>query len=143
MTALERRVLKLEARLGLKVPEPWERPGWEAMSADEQLAAAEEYARQYPHSRIAKLFQALEAMTDAELAALIAEADGAFIQRVGVIPVAERIAFAAACALALAARRTIPLVPTDPHACDAVARKGHVRLLWLREFVRITGAHLV
>jgi len=75
MTALQRRVLKLEARLGLTVPAPWERPGWEAMSEAEQFGAVEDYVAAYPHSAFAQRWRALESLTDAELEALIAEAD--------------------------------------------------------------------
>jgi predicted nucleic acid-binding protein len=35
-----------------------------------------------------------------------------------------------AFALALTERLTIRLVTTDPHAFDAVEKKGHVRFLW-------------
>ena len=55
-----------------------------------------------------------------------------FIQRVGVMKVAERIAFANAFALALAERLNIPLVTTDHHEFDAIKRKGHFRCMWLR-----------
>jgi hypothetical protein len=143
MTALQRRVLRLEARLGMAVPEPWERLGWETMSDAEQLRVVEDYVAAYPHSHMAQQLRALEALTDAELEALVAEADDAFIQRVGVIKVEERIAFADAFALALAERLNIPLVTTAHYEFDAVERKGHVRFMWLREFLRITGAHLV
>ena len=60
------------------------------------------------------------------------EADDAFIQRVGIIKVEERVSFADAFALALAERLSIPLVTTDHHEFDAVERKGHFRFLWLR-----------
>jgi predicted nucleic acid-binding protein len=60
------------------------------------------------------------------------DADDAFIQRVGVIKVEERIPFADAFALALAERLDIPLVTTDHHEFDASERKGHVRFMWLR-----------
>ena len=60
------------------------------------------------------------------------EADDAFIQRVGIMKVEERVSFADAFALALAERLSIPLVTTDHHELDAVERKGHVRFLWLR-----------
>jgi len=129
MTALQRRVLKLEARLGLTVPEPWELPGWKAMSDAEQWRVAEDYVAPYPHSAFAQRWRALETLTDAELEALIAEADDAFIQRVGVIKVEEPISFAAAFAFALAERLNIPLVTTAHHAFDAVERKGPVRLM--------------
>jgi predicted nucleic acid-binding protein len=59
------------------------------------------------------------------------EADDAFIQRVGIIKVEERVSFADAFALALAERLSIPLVTTDHHEFDAVERKGHFRFLWL------------
>lgn len=64
--------------------------------------------------------------------ALRRDADDAFIQRVGVLKVEERISFADAFALALAERLSIPLVTTDHHEFDAVERKGHIRFLWLR-----------
>ena len=60
------------------------------------------------------------------------EAGDAFIQRVGIIKVEERVSFADAFALALAERLSIPLVTTDHHEFDAVGRKGHFRFLWLR-----------
>jgi predicted nucleic acid-binding protein len=60
------------------------------------------------------------------------DADDAFIQRVGVMKVEERISFADAFALALAERLNIPLVTTDHHEFDAIERKGHFRFLWLR-----------
>jgi predicted nucleic acid-binding protein len=60
------------------------------------------------------------------------EADDAFIQRVGIIKVEERVSFADAFALALSERLGIPLVTTDHHEFDAVERKGHFRFLWLR-----------
>ena len=60
------------------------------------------------------------------------DADDAFMQRVGVIKVEERISFADAFALALAERLPIPLITTDYHEFDAVERKGHFRFMWLR-----------
>lgn len=60
------------------------------------------------------------------------EADDAFIQRVGIIKVEERVSFADAFAPALTERLSIPLVTTDHHEFDAVERKGHFRFLWLR-----------
>jgi predicted nucleic acid-binding protein len=60
------------------------------------------------------------------------EADDAFIQRVGIIKVEERVSFADAFALALSERLGIPLVTTDHHEFDAVERKEHFRFLWLR-----------
>ena len=60
------------------------------------------------------------------------DADDAFIQRVGVIKVEERVSFADAFALALAERLNVPLVTTDHHEFDAVEQKGHFRFLWLR-----------
>jgi hypothetical protein len=63
--------------------------------------------------------------------ALRRDADDAFIQRVSVMKMAERIAVADARALALAERLNIPLVTTDHHAFDAVEQKGHFRVLWL------------
>ena len=60
------------------------------------------------------------------------DADDAFIQRVGVVKVEERISFADAFALALAERLNIPLVTTDHHKFDAIERKGHFRFMWLR-----------
>jgi predicted nucleic acid-binding protein len=64
--------------------------------------------------------------------ALRRDADDAFIQRVGVIKVEERISFADAFALALAERLNIPLVTTDHHEFDAIERKGYFRFMWLR-----------
>jgi predicted nucleic acid-binding protein len=58
--------------------------------------------------------------------------DDAFIQRVGILKVEERISFADAFALALAERLTIPLVTTDHHEFDAIERKGRFRFLWVR-----------
>jgi predicted nucleic acid-binding protein len=58
------------------------------------------------------------------------EAGDAFIQRVGIIKVEERVSFADA--FALAERLSIPLVTIDHHEFDAVERKGHFRFLWLR-----------
>jgi predicted nucleic acid-binding protein len=60
------------------------------------------------------------------------DADDAFIQRVGVIKVEERVSFADAFALALAECLNVPLVTTDHHEFDAVESKGHFRFLWLR-----------
>jgi predicted nucleic acid-binding protein len=60
------------------------------------------------------------------------DAGDAFIQRVGVMNVEERISFADAFALALAERLNIPLITTDHHEFDAVEQKGHFRILWLR-----------
>ena len=74
MTALQRRVHKLEARLGLTVPAPWELPGWEALSDAEQLRVVEDYVAAYPHSHMAQQLRALETLTDAELEALLAAA---------------------------------------------------------------------
>jgi predicted nucleic acid-binding protein len=64
--------------------------------------------------------------------ALRRDTDDAFIQRVGVLKVEERISFADAFALALAERLNIPLITTDHHEFDAIERKGRVRFLWLR-----------
>ena len=64
--------------------------------------------------------------------ALRRDTDDAFIQRVGVLKVEERISFADGFALALAERLNIPLVTTDHHEFDAIERKGHFRLMWLR-----------
>jgi PIN domain nuclease of toxin-antitoxin system len=60
------------------------------------------------------------------------DADDAFVQRVGVIKVEERISFADAFALALVERLHVPLITTDHHEFDAVERKGHFRFVWLR-----------
>ena len=64
--------------------------------------------------------------------ALRRDADDVYIQRVGVIKVAERVSFADAFALALAERLRVPLITTDHHEFDAVERKGHFHFLWLR-----------
>ena len=64
--------------------------------------------------------------------ALRRDADNVYIQRVGVIKVAERVSFADAFALALAERLRVPLITTDHHEFDAVERKGHFHFLWLR-----------
>jgi predicted nucleic acid-binding protein len=64
--------------------------------------------------------------------ALRRDADDVYIQRVGVIKVAERVSFADAFALALAERLRVPLITTDHHEFDAIERKGHFRFLWLR-----------
>jgi predicted nucleic acid-binding protein len=58
--------------------------------------------------------------------------DDAFIQRVGILKVEERISFADAFALALAERLNIPLVTTDHHEFDAIEWKGRFRFLWVR-----------
>ena len=60
------------------------------------------------------------------------DADDAFIQRVGIIKVEERVSFADAFALALAERCRVPLLTTDHHEFDPIAQKGHFRFLWLR-----------
>jgi len=60
------------------------------------------------------------------------DTDDAFIQRVGVIKVEERVSFADAFALALAERLNVPLITTDHHEFDAIEQKGHFRFLWLR-----------
>ena len=52
--------------------------------------------------------------------ALRRDADDTFIQRVGVIKVAERVSFADAFALALAERVHVPLITTDHHEFDAI-----------------------
>jgi predicted nucleic acid-binding protein len=49
------------------------------------------------------------------------DTDDAFIQRVGIVKVEERISFADAFALALAERLNIPLVTTDHHEFDALS----------------------
>lgn len=64
--------------------------------------------------------------------ALRRDADDTFIQRVGVIKVAERVSFADAFALALAERVHVPLITTDHHEFDAIEQKGLLRFLWLR-----------
>jgi predicted nucleic acid-binding protein len=64
--------------------------------------------------------------------ALRRDADDTFIQRVGVIKVAERVSFADAFALALAERVHVPLITTDHHEFDAIEQKGLWRFLWLR-----------
>jgi predicted nucleic acid-binding protein len=64
--------------------------------------------------------------------ALRRDTDDAFIQRVGVIKVAERVSFADAFALALRERLQVPLITTDHHEFDAIEPKGHFRFLWLR-----------
>jgi predicted nucleic acid-binding protein len=56
----------------------------------------------------------------------------AFIQRVGVVKVAERVSFADAFALALAERLHVPLITTDHHEFDAIEQRGLFRFLWLR-----------
>jgi len=88
MTALQRRVLKLETRLGMAVPAPWELPGWEALSEAAQLGAVEDYVAAHPHSRVAKLLRALPTMTDDELETLQAECEQALAeaQAVGTPP---------------------------------------------------------
>ncbi len=60
------------------------------------------------------------------------DADDAFIQRVGVIKVEERVSFADAFALTPTERLKIPLITTDHHEFDAVEQKGHFRFVWLR-----------
>jgi predicted nucleic acid-binding protein len=64
--------------------------------------------------------------------ALRRDADDAFIQRVGVIKVAERVSFADAFALALTERLHVPLITTDHHEFDAIEHKGLFHFLWLR-----------
>jgi PIN domain nuclease of toxin-antitoxin system len=64
--------------------------------------------------------------------ALRRDTDNAFIQRVGVLKVEERISFADAFALALTDRLHIPLVTTDHHEFDAIERRGYFHFLWLR-----------
>ena len=64
--------------------------------------------------------------------ALRRDADDVYIQRGGVIKVAERVSFADAFALALAERLRVPLITTDHHEFDAVERKGHFHFHWLR-----------
>jgi len=64
--------------------------------------------------------------------ALRRDADDAFIQRVGVLKVAERVSFADAFALALAERVHVPLITTDYHEFDAIEQRGPLRFLWLR-----------
>ena len=64
--------------------------------------------------------------------ALRRDADDAFIQRVGVVKVAERVSFADAFALALAERLRVPLITTDHHEFDPIEQKGVFRFLWLR-----------
>ena len=64
--------------------------------------------------------------------ALRRDTDDAFIQRVGVVKVTERVSFADAFALALAERLQVPLRTTDHHEFDAIEQKGVWRFLWLR-----------
>jgi predicted nucleic acid-binding protein len=64
--------------------------------------------------------------------ALHRDTDDAFIHRVGVVKVAERVSFADAFALALAERLHVPLITTDHHEFDAIAQKRLFRVLWLR-----------
>jgi PIN domain nuclease of toxin-antitoxin system len=64
--------------------------------------------------------------------ALRRDTDDVYIQRVGVIKVAERVSFADAFALALAERLHVPLITTDHHEFDTVERKGHFYFHWLR-----------
>jgi predicted nucleic acid-binding protein len=49
-----------------------------------------------------------------------------------VIKVEEHVSFADAFALALAERLGLPLITTDHHEFDAVKKKGHFCLVWLR-----------
>jgi len=60
------------------------------------------------------------------------DVDDLFIQKVGVIKVAERVSFADAFALALSERLNTPLITTDHHEFDPIEQKGHLRFLWLR-----------
>lgn len=60
------------------------------------------------------------------------DTDDEFVQRVGVIKVAERVSFADAFALALSERLHVPLVTTDHHEFDPLEQRGHFRFLWLR-----------
>ncbi len=72
------------------------------------------------------------AMTVALPLLLCRDMDDAFVQRVGVVKVTERVSLADAFALTLAERWQIPLLTTDHHEFDAVERKGHFRFVWLR-----------
>jgi len=74
MKALERRLRRLEARAGTTAPLPWEMPGWEQLSHAEQLQAFEQYLAAHPQSRLAREWRAIEALSDRELEALLAEA---------------------------------------------------------------------
>ena len=75
MKILEGRVQRLEARGGTTVPLPWVRPGWEQWSAAEMLGELEQYVATYPDSALARKWRAIEALTDHELEALLAEVE--------------------------------------------------------------------
>jgi hypothetical protein len=75
MKVLERRVRRLEGRCGTTRPLPWETPGGEQLSDAEQLLEAERYVAAYPDSRLARTVRAIEALSDRELEALLAEAN--------------------------------------------------------------------
>jgi hypothetical protein len=49
-------------------------PGWEQLSEAEMVGEMEQYAAAYPDSRLARKWRAIEALSDSELEALLAEA---------------------------------------------------------------------
>ena len=74
MKPLERRVQRLEGRYGPTAPLPWETPGWEQWSEAEQMQVFEQYIAAHPQSRLARQWRAIDALSDSELEALLAEA---------------------------------------------------------------------
>ena len=74
MKALQTRLRRLEARYGTTAPLPWETPGWAQWSEADHVRAVEQYIAASPDSVIARQWRALEALSDAELEALLAAA---------------------------------------------------------------------
>ena len=72
MKSLQTRLRRLEARYGPTAPLPWEMSGWEQWSEADQLREAERYIAAYPDSALARQWRSLEALSDVELAQLIA-----------------------------------------------------------------------
>jgi hypothetical protein len=69
---LQIRLRRLEARYGPTAPLSWERPGWEQLSAAEQLREAERYVAAYPDSTLARKLHSIKALSDVELEMFIA-----------------------------------------------------------------------
>jgi hypothetical protein len=72
MRALQTRVRRLEARYGPAAPLLWKMPGWEQLSAAEQLREAERYLAAYPDSTLARKLRAMRDLSDVELEAYVA-----------------------------------------------------------------------
>jgi hypothetical protein len=72
MKSLQIRIRRLEARYGPTAPLPWDAPGWEQLSEAEQLREVERYVAAYPDSTLARRLRSMKALSDVELAMLVA-----------------------------------------------------------------------